>query len=120
MEHAHSFIAGRHYLPGELPLSPVYNPANDQVIGQVEIIDTAGLDAALQAAADGFQKWKNTSAYERGRILQEAARLIRARKEDIGAIITLEQDKPLAEAIGAGATGANNTERMKQEGTQQS
>jgi succinate-semialdehyde dehydrogenase/glutarate-semialdehyde dehydrogenase len=117
MEHAHSFIAGRHYLPGELPLSPVYNPANDQVIGQVEIIDTAGLDAALQAAADGFQKWKNTSAYERGRILQEAARLIRARKEDIGRIMTLEQGKPLAEAIGEVATAADNTEWMAQEAT---
>ncbi len=117
MEYAHSFIAGQHYRPDELPATPVYNPANGQVIGQVGIIDTAGLDAALLAASDGFQKWKNTSAYERGRIMQEAASLIRARKEHIGRIMTLEQGKPLAEAMGEVATSADNTEWMAQEAT---
>ncbi|SHI07743.1 NAD-dependent succinate-semialdehyde dehydrogenase [Pollutimonas bauzanensis] len=117
MEHARSFIAGQYYTAAGMPLSPVFNPATGAQIGQVDIIHAAGLDAALLAASSGFESWRRTSAYERGRILQAAASLIRERKEAIGRLMTLEQGKPLAEAIGEVATSADNIEWMAQEAT---
>lgn len=117
MEYAHSLIAGQRYQAAGLALEPVINPANGETIGQVEMIDAAGLDAALKAAAKGFETWRNTSAYERARIMQDAVKLIRERKEAIARLMTLEQGKPLAEAIGEVSTSADNTEWMAQEAT---
>ena len=117
MEYAYSYIAGRRYQRDGLALAPVVNPADGETIGQVEMIDATGLDEALAAAADGFETWRKTSPYERARIMQDAVTLLRERKEAIGRLMTLEQGKPLAEAIGEVATAADNTEWMAQEAT---
>jgi succinate-semialdehyde dehydrogenase/glutarate-semialdehyde dehydrogenase len=42
--------------------------------------------------------WRKTSAYDRSKILRKAADLVRQRSDEIAALITLEQGKPLAEA----------------------
>ncbi len=76
----------------------VCNPASGEEIGRVAHAGIADLDQALAAAHKGFETWRELPAIERGRIMRRAAGLMRERADDIAAILTLEQGKPLAEA----------------------
>jgi succinate-semialdehyde dehydrogenase/glutarate-semialdehyde dehydrogenase len=77
---------------------PVVNPATGAVIGTVAHAERADLDRAVEAASDGFEAWRCTSAYERARVMRKAAELLRARIDTIATYLTLEQGKPIAEA----------------------
>lgn len=76
---------------------PVINPATGAVIGQVPLATADDLDRALESAQRGFALWRATPALERARVLRRAADWLLARREDIAAIATFEQGKPLAE-----------------------
>ncbi len=76
----------------------VRNPATGEVIGTVSHAGLADLEEAVAAAAKGFRIWSRTSAYERAKILRQAAALWRQRIEAVSHILTMEQGKPLAEA----------------------
>ena len=76
----------------------VRNPASGEVIGRVAHADIPDLDRALAAADKGFQVWRKVSAHERGAIMRRAAALLKERADDIAALLTQEQGKPLAEA----------------------
>jgi succinate-semialdehyde dehydrogenase/glutarate-semialdehyde dehydrogenase len=79
---------------------PVINPATGDTLGTVPHASNADLDAALSAAARGFEVWRDTPIEARTRILTTAARLVRESAAEIGTIMTLEQGKPLTEAQG--------------------
>jgi succinate-semialdehyde dehydrogenase/glutarate-semialdehyde dehydrogenase len=117
MLRAQSFIDGHWYTSTSTTAIPVLNPANDKVMGEVELIDESGLKLALVAAQKGFTKWRATSAYERAAILQRGVQLLRDRQEAIAKIMTQEQGKPIAESLGEIATSADNIEWMAQEST---
>ena len=79
---------------------PVLNPATGDPVGAVAHADRADLDRALAAAAKGFQAWRKLSAYDRYKIMRKAADNLRGRIDEVAAILTTEQGKPLAEAKG--------------------
>ena len=76
----------------------VLNPATEEPIGNVAHARIADLDAALEAAETGFRVWKEVSAMERYNVMRKAANLVRERADEIGAMMTMEQGKPLGEA----------------------
>jgi succinate-semialdehyde dehydrogenase/glutarate-semialdehyde dehydrogenase len=78
----------------------VTNPATGEVVGSVPDGAAADVRAAIDAAADALEAWKGLPAIERARVLRRAADLIRERKDEIAAVMTAEQGKPLAEATG--------------------
>ncbi|QWE25184.1 NAD-dependent succinate-semialdehyde dehydrogenase [Polynucleobacter sp. AP-Elch-400A-B2] len=77
---------------------PVINPATGLEIGRVSCIDRAGLDRAVLAAQSGFEIWRNTPAVERSKMMELAAKNLRARVDQIAVLMTQEQGKPFAEA----------------------
>ncbi|WP_406874024.1 NAD-dependent succinate-semialdehyde dehydrogenase [Aminobacter sp. P9b] len=77
---------------------PIINPADEQMIGTVAVAETSDLEAAVNAAAEGFRVWSRTSPAERARIMLKAAALMRERIEEIALSITLENGKTLNEA----------------------
>lgn len=77
---------------------PVFNPADESIIGTVPHGTRADLDDALAAAERGFQAWRDTSPAKRAEIILRAAQLCRERIEELATAMTLEQGKPLAEA----------------------
>ncbi|MDE2250171.1 MAG: NAD-dependent succinate-semialdehyde dehydrogenase [Gammaproteobacteria bacterium] len=85
---------------------PIFNPATEQVLGEVPVAEITDLDRALAAAARGFAQWRDTAIETRTRILLQAARLLRERAATIGQIMTLEQGKPVTEARGEVARAA--------------
>ncbi|WP_128891784.1 NAD-dependent succinate-semialdehyde dehydrogenase [Erythrobacter sp. HKB08] len=78
----------------------VVDPATEEVIGQLPKATASDLDDALANAKSGFDTWRRKSADERASTLLKAAQLIRERASDIGQLLTLEQGKPVKEAIG--------------------
>jgi succinate-semialdehyde dehydrogenase/glutarate-semialdehyde dehydrogenase len=117
MHQARSHVAGQWYESAGTTAHPILNPATGDAIGHVELIDAAGLDAALASAARGFETWRRKSGYERAAVMKEAVAIIRSRKDEIAHLMTLEQGKPLAEAAGEVATSADNMEWMAEEAT---
>ena len=92
------FIAGVWRMASDGNAQPVVNPATGETIAALPVANTADLDEALAAADAGFKLWRKTSAYDRARILHDAARLMRERSRYIGSVSTTEQGKPLAES----------------------
>lgn len=77
----------------------VFDPATGQVIGHLPHATRGDLDAALASAERAFQDWRRTSPLERSAILRRVAQLSRERAPEIARNMTLDQGKPLAEAM---------------------
>src|SRR5579859_5284945 len=77
---------------------PVINPADETTVGIVPTAAHADLDAALNAASEGFKLWRNTAPAKRAAVMLKAAALMRERVEEIAHSITLEHGKPIAQA----------------------
>lgn len=78
----------------------IINPSTLEVIGKLPHATEQDLDNALQAAQKAFESWRHSSPMERSEILRKVAQMSRDRAEEIGRNITLDQGKPLHEAIG--------------------
>ncbi|WP_338616159.1 NAD-dependent succinate-semialdehyde dehydrogenase [Pigmentiphaga sp. CHJ604] len=93
------YIDGEFIQGGDRREQDVINPATQEVLGKLPHASRADLDRALAAAQRAFESWKKTSPLERSRILRKVAELARERAQDIGRNLTLDQGKPLAEAV---------------------
>jgi succinate-semialdehyde dehydrogenase/glutarate-semialdehyde dehydrogenase len=94
----------------------VINPATGKVLAHLPHASKADLDAALAAAQKGFQVWKNTSAYDRAKIMRKAADLVRERHDHISKVMTQEQGKPYVESRGEVLTSADIIDWYAEEG----
>ena len=77
----------------------ILNPATGQSIGTVPHASKADLDRALAAAQKGFDQWKKVSAFERYKTMRKVAEIMRQRAPEIAKIMSLEQGKPVGEAL---------------------
>jgi len=76
----------------------VINPATGTVVGEIARAEAGDLDDALAAAERAFPAWRDTSAFEKSRILMKAVALLRERGPEIGRLMAVEQGKPLKDA----------------------
>lgn len=78
----------------------VRNPFDGNALGHVPECGEKETKRAIQAADKAWAEWKAFSAKERADLLSKWAQRIDENKEDLALIMTLEQGKPLAEALG--------------------
>ncbi|OYY13312.1 MAG: succinate-semialdehyde dehydrogenase (NADP(+)) [Rhizobiales bacterium 35-68-8] len=78
----------------------VANPATGDLIGTVPDAGGGETRRAIAAAAAAFPGWRAKTAAERSGLLHKLADLLIANADELGAILTTEQGKPLAEAKG--------------------
>jgi len=95
---------------------PVIDPSNEDIIGHLPLAGIGELDAALGAADRAFRVWRNVNPAERARILHEAARHVRNRAAAIARLLTIEQGKPLAQALAEVLSNADFLDWIGQEG----
>jgi succinate-semialdehyde dehydrogenase/glutarate-semialdehyde dehydrogenase len=93
----------------------VTNPATGEVISTICLSNEQDAKAAIVAANDAFQKWKDTSVNTRFELLKKWFDLIIANKQDLATIMTLEQGKPMAESLGEIDYGASYVEWFAEE-----
>ncbi len=89
------FIAGEWVDASSGRTFAVTNPATGEEIGSVPDGTAADATRAIDAAADAFGAWSQTTAYERADILLEAWRLMGERATELAELMTTEQGKPL-------------------------
>ena len=80
--------------------TPITNPANDEQIALVPNMGADEANQAIAAAQKAFGTWSKTLAKERFAILRRWYDLMVANADELGAQLTREQGKPLAEAKG--------------------
>ncbi|MBO9642307.1 MAG: NAD-dependent succinate-semialdehyde dehydrogenase [Pseudacidovorax sp.] len=110
------YIDGEFIGPAGRATRAVRNPADDCAIGELPLADAADIDRAVAAAQRAFANWRDTSPVVRSDILRRVAQLTRERAAAIGLQITLDQGKPLAEAIGEVTMSAEQAEWHAEEG----
>ncbi len=88
----------------------VVNPATGDVVGTLPHATQKDLDHALISSQRAFETWKLSSPMERSAILRKVGELSRQQAETIGRNITLDQGKPLAEAVGEIVSCADHTD----------
>jgi 1-pyrroline-5-carboxylate dehydrogenase len=75
------------------------NPSKvTEVIGMIHQADIEKGEAAMQAALKAFETWKNVKPQTRADVLFKTAAIVRKRKHQFSALMTLEGGKPWAEA----------------------
>ncbi|MFO1041667.1 MAG: aldehyde dehydrogenase family protein [Planctomycetaceae bacterium] len=79
------------------------NPVNEQVIAEVAEADTADVDAAVKAARAAFDSgpWSRMDARDRGRLMNKLADLMEANLEELAALESLDNGKPIRDARAA-------------------
>src|SRR5207253_1641464 len=70
------------------------------IVGSVPLMGAAETGRAIESAVAAQRKWARVTAAERASTLAGIAALLRAHREDLARIMTIEQGKPLAEARG--------------------
>jgi succinate-semialdehyde dehydrogenase / glutarate-semialdehyde dehydrogenase len=93
----------------------VRNPATGEVIGHVPAMSAAETRQAIEAAQAAFAGWRAMLAKDRAAILRRLNDLMLANVDDLAAIMTAEQGKPLAEAKGEVAYAASFIEWFAEE-----
>jgi succinate-semialdehyde dehydrogenase / glutarate-semialdehyde dehydrogenase len=110
------FIGGKWANGAGRKSEPVINPANEKPLADLPHASKSDLDEAVEAAKKGFETWRKTTAWDRGRVMRKAADLMRERADAIAKILTQEQGKTLAEAKGEVLAAADVIEWMGEEG----
>ncbi len=78
----------------------VINPATEEVVDTVPAGSPDDVEFAVATAKRAFPEWSRTDVEKRAAVVAKAAGLIEDNGRDLAAILTAEQGKPLAEAMG--------------------
>jgi aldehyde dehydrogenase (NAD+) len=79
---------------------PVRCPIDGAVLTQVAYDDAKAIDAKVSAAARAFRDWRTVPAPRRGELVRLLGEELRAAKDDLAALVTLEAGKIASEAAG--------------------
>jgi succinate-semialdehyde dehydrogenase / glutarate-semialdehyde dehydrogenase len=93
----------------------VNNPATGEILGTVPMMTANETRRAIEAAKKAFSDWCRKPAKERSILLRRWHDLIMSNVDDLGALMTAEQGKPLAEAKGEVAYAASFIEWFGEE-----
>jgi len=108
-------LVGGEWVSGDRTFS-VRNPANGRVLAEVPSLGRDAVDIAATRAAEAMPAWAKLTAKQRAAILRRWFDLMIANADDLAAIMTAEQGKPLAEARGEILYAASFIEWFAEEG----
>lgn len=77
----------------------VVNPATGEVVDRVPEGTAEDVKVAVESAESAFLKWSEKTGRERGILLFHAASMVRDKHKELGRLLTMEQGKPLREAV---------------------
>ncbi len=84
--------------PGREGWLAVMDPATEEAVGYVRDMQAEDASHAIGAAHDAFAAWSARMPQDRTRILRRLSGLIVENADDLAALLTAEQGKPLVEA----------------------
>ena len=75
-----------------------FNPATGELIGTVETVEPAAVQAAVDEVAVVQPFWGELTPADRGRYLERAAEILAGDVEEVARLLSSEQGKPITEA----------------------
>mgnify|MGYP003652114964 CR=1 FL=1 len=100
------YIGGKWMQASDGQTFEVLDPATEQVIAEVASASKEDVTQAVDAASAAAAGWAVTAPRARAEILRKAFELMTAQREEFAAIISLEEGKTRAEALGEVAYAA--------------
>lgn len=97
--HRELFVAGGWVATAAGGGAETWNPATGETLGIVAQADAFDVDRAVKAAWDGFVEWRVLTPLARGRILREAAAIVRANGRELALIDSANTGNPIREMI---------------------
>ncbi|TMV89091.1 NAD-dependent succinate-semialdehyde dehydrogenase [Thioclava sp. BHET1] len=110
-----AYVAGEWVDADDKTTFEVRNPARGDVICTVPDMGRAETARAIEAARIAMKAWAARTAKERAQVMRKWFDLMMENQDDLGAILTAEMGKPLAEAKGEIAYGASFIEWFGEE-----
>lgn len=100
VRHTQCFIDGRWEDAASGKTFATLNPATEEVIAEVAEGDAGDVDRAAQAARRAFESgpWAKMDARDRGRLLYKLADAIEDQIDELAALETLDNGKPISES----------------------
>lgn len=93
----------------------VHDPADQEIVGKCPESTIADLEEAIRAADSAFETWKCLSGRQRSRLLRKVHELITRNEDDLATIITAENGKARADAVGEVQMAASYFEWFSEE-----
>ncbi|KAA9382510.1 NAD-dependent succinate-semialdehyde dehydrogenase [Neorhizobium galegae] len=93
-------LIGGKWVAGTGKVVEVENPATGEIVGAVPLLEVADIEQAVAAAEKAFRPWSALAAKDRAALLRRWFDLIIENADDLAALMTAEQGKPLLEARG--------------------
>ena len=112
----HAYVNGKWIDADNGATVEVSNPATGKTIGTVPKMGAADARRAVEAANAAWPAWRALTAAARAKLLRRWFDLIVANADELGALMTAEQGKPLAEAKGEVLYAASFIEWFAEEG----
>ncbi|KAF6751728.1 succinate-semialdehyde dehydrogenase [Ephemerocybe angulata] len=75
-------------------------PTTGEVLANVRTASPAEVQETLAKTREAYVKWRNEPAPRRGEILRQIREALAAKREDLGALVSLEMGKILTEGVG--------------------
>jgi aminomuconate-semialdehyde/2-hydroxymuconate-6-semialdehyde dehydrogenase len=91
-----NFIGGEFRPPASGKTLADVDPSTGEVIAEIADSDRADVDAAVSAAARAFPSWRGTPAEERSKLLMRLAELVEENFDELAALESLDNGKPVS------------------------
>ena len=91
-------VGGERIVPEGGEYVETVNPATGDAFAKVAVAGETDVDRAVRTAREAFPNWRDTDPAERGRILYRVAERIRDYADEIAALESRDQGKPVSQA----------------------
>ena len=85
---------------GTGPLLDVFTPIDGSKIATVQQVTEEEFDGIVEKAHNAFLEWRKVPAPRRGEVVRQLGNALREKRADLGALVTLEMGKIVAEGEG--------------------
>ena len=100
IEETNSGVYSDRWLEGKGETITSYSPIDGKAIANVRLATLAEYEEAVQAGLETFTRWRVVPAPQRGQIMREVGEVLRANKEALGRLESLEMGKIYQEGAG--------------------
>ena len=77
-----------------------YSPVDGKLIAKVQVANEQDYEKVVHVAADAFKVWRNIPAPKRGEIVRQYGEKLRAKKNELGKLVSYEMGKSFQEGLG--------------------
>jgi betaine-aldehyde dehydrogenase len=93
------YIGGRYVGASSGKTFQTVNPANGEILAEVQAASRDDVDAAVKSAQQGQKIWATKTPVERSRILLRAVEILREKNDELAKLETLDTGKPISETF---------------------